>query len=181
MARSSRMCGRAGASRPDASSFRRGGRKRGKCTASGWTPAFEGRRVRGQIAREHRRLGLAVEDLAPQPLARQRHADDAGQALPARPRLRLARGSERGQRHHLDLGAGKLGARDGLVGEQAQDRLQPVVAGVVQVVGLGGREQQAIDAAGQDARQPRMRAGLEALEHGFERALQVVDGVGRRS
>ena len=56
-------------------------------------------------------------------------------------RLRLARRPQRGQRQHLHLGAGKSRARDGPVGDQAQDRLQPVVAGVVQVVGLGGGEQ----------------------------------------
>ena len=65
---------------------------------------------------------------------------------------------QRGQRHHLHLGAGERRARDGLVGDQAQDGLQPVVAGVVQVVGLGGGEQQPVDAARQDGGQPGVGA-----------------------
>ena len=53
---------------------------------------------------------------------------------------------------HVDLGAGEIGARDGAVGEPAHDRLQPVVAFVMQMVGLGRGDQDAVDAAREPGR-----------------------------
>ncbi len=54
----------------------------------------------------------------------------------------------------------------------AQDRLEPVVAGGVDVVGLGGGEQQLVDAAHEQRDEPALtsRRGTRA-EHGFQRAL----------
>ena len=60
--------------------------------------------------------------------------------------LGLAGGAQRGEGHDVDAGAGVGCAADGAVGQQAQDRFEAVVAGVVQVIGLGGGEQQAVDA-----------------------------------
>ena len=95
-------------------------------------------------------------------------------------RLRLARRPERGQRHRLHLGAGERGALDGLVGDQPQDRLQPVVAGVVQVVGLGGGEQQPVDAARERCADSQVLApGRKHLRIASMRALQVGERVAR--
>ena len=136
----------------------------GRCVSGGRDGRTGASRLAGSSGRSPGNTAasaLPSNTLRAQPLARQRHADDAGQPLPARARLRLARGPQRGQRHHLDLGAGEGGARDRLVGDQAQDGLQPVVAGVVQMVGLGGGEQQAVDAAARGCRRARCwrRAG----------------------
>ena len=66
------------------------------------------------------------------------------------------------------------GARDGLLGQQAQDRLQPVVAGVMQVVGLGGGEQQPVDAARQDGSTASVLApGRKQREDRLHGALQI--------
>ena len=180
MARSSRMCGKAGVSSASGLELQ-AWRAKARETArrAGDASGLQGGWILGQIAGENGGLGGPVEDLAAQPLAGQRNADDARQALPARSGFCFPRRSQGGKRHHLDLRARKLGARDGLLRQKAQDGLQPVVAGVVQVVGLGGSKQQAVDAAGENARQPCMRAGPEALEHGLERVLQVGDGCRR--
>ena len=52
----------------------------------------------------------------------------------------------RGDRQHIDLGADVLRPRDGALDEQAKDRLQPVVARVMQMIGLRRGEQDAVDA-----------------------------------
>ena len=119
MARSSRMCGRA--RRLARAAVEREARRAeaqemhgvGQGIASAGSPGSAGR-----SPGKHGGLGAAVEHLATEPLAGQRHADDAGQPLPARARFRLARRPQRGERHHLDLGAGKLGARDRLLGQK---------------------------------------------------------------
>ena len=83
-------------------------------------------------------------------------ADDRRQAARLPAQHRLARGAHRGERDHLDLGAGERRPRDGAFGEPAQDRLQPVVAGVVQLVGLGGGEQDPVGARAETARSARL-------------------------
>ena len=87
---------------------------------------------------------------------------------------------QRGQRHHLHLSPGKRRPRDGLVCDQPQDGLQPVVAGVVEMVGLGGGEQQPIDAAGEDAGEPGVGPRPEASEDRLHAALQVGERAGPR-
>ena len=52
------------------------------------------------------------------------------------------------------------------------------MAGVVQMVGLGGGKQQAVDAPRQDAGEPGVGAGAEAPEHGLHGALQVGERAG---
>ena len=47
---------------------------------------------------------------------------------------------------HVDIGAGEVRPRHGAVGQPPHDRLQPVMAFMVQVVGLGRGEQDAVDA-----------------------------------
>ena len=134
-------------------------------------------RVDGQIAGEHRRLGLAVEHLAADALARHRHADDARQPFVADLGVGLARRPQSGERLHADLRAGVRSAAHGAIGDDAQDRLQPVVAGGMDVVRLGGGEQQLVDAAHEQRAQPVAGAGAEHAQDGLERALQVDDGV----
>ena len=134
-------------------------------------------RVHRQVAGEHRRLGLAVEHLAADALARHRHADDARQQFVADLGVGLARRPQGGERLHADLGAGIRGAAHGALGDEAQDRLEPVVARGVDVVGLGGGEQQLVDAAHEQRAQPVGGAGAEHAQDGFERALQIDDGI----
>ena len=177
MARSSRMCGSAGSSPEGVSRLTRGGRNSRKCTLS----AAAALQRRARAGSPHPPAGRP-ETPPPRP-CRRRSCPRAARRAAARRRcraasggragLRLARGPERGERHHLHLGARERRARDRRVRDQPQDRLQPVVAGVVQVIGLGGREQQAVDAARQDGRQPGVRAGPEALQDALDGALQV--------
>jgi len=138
----------------------------------------QARRIFRQIARKYRGLGAAVVTLAAQALAGQGYADNAGQPLPALACLRLARRPERGQRHRLHLRSGKCSSRDGLVGQQPHDRLEPVVAGVMEMVGLGGGEQQPVDPAGKHAGEPCVGAGPEAFEDRLHAALQIGERTG---
>ena len=94
IARSRRMCGSAGSSPEGVSSVTRGGRKRRKCTlastrlpSTGMGTARQARRVLRQVAREHRGLRAAVEQLgAPgaRPAAARRRCT-AGAAGPGAP------------------------------------------------------------------------------------------------
>ena len=153
-----------------------GGRKRTKrqsLSASGSAERFarqRRRRIVGQPAGEHRRLGDAVEHLAVDALARFGRADDRRQALAAVADLGFARRAHRGERDDVDLGAEPFGARDGAAGHQLQRRLEPVVVGVVQMVGLGRGEQDAVDARPEDRPEPRGAAGAEGVHHAVERA-----------
>ncbi len=72
-------------------------------------------RVFGQFAGKDRRLGDAVEDLAAQPLALFRHADDRGKRFAGVADLGFARRADGGERDDVDLGADALGAGDRLV------------------------------------------------------------------
>jgi hypothetical protein len=62
-----------------------------------------------------------------------------------------------GERDHVDASAGHVGAGDGAIDHAPQDRLQPVVARGMEMVGLGGGEQNAVGAWAQqraDNRRP---------------------------
>ena len=122
---------------------------------------------------KHRRLGDAVEDLSVQFLARLGNADDRIQRLAGMANLRLAGGADRGQRDDVDFGADPFGARDRLGGQDAQDRLQPIVAGMVQVVGLGRGEQDAVDAGAEDRGERRGAPGAKRAQHLGERVFQI--------
>ncbi len=52
-------------------------------------------------------------------------------------------------------------------------RLEPVVVGVVQMVGLGRGEQDAVDARPEDRAEPRGAAGAEGVHHAVERGLEI--------
>ena len=67
----------------------------------------------------------------------------------------------------------KFGAGDGAVGEPPHDRLQPVVALMMQMVGLGRGDQDAVDAAREQVGEEAAAAGPEAGEDLGHRALQV--------
>ena len=59
---------------------------------------------------------------------------------------RFARRAHRRERDHIDRRLFVVGARCGTGDDAAQDRLQPVVAGMMQMIGLGGGEQDAVGA-----------------------------------
>ena len=130
-------------------------------------------RVGRQFAGKHRRFGDAVEDLAADRLALFRHADDGVERLAAGPDLSLAGGADRGERDDVDLGPDPFGARDRLCRQGAQDRLQPVMARMVQMVGLGRREQDAVDAGAEDRGEPRGASGAEGAHDVGERVLEI--------
>ena len=58
------------------------------------------------------------------------------------------------------------------VDEEAQERVEPVVVGVVDVIGLGGGEQHPVGARREQARQQGVAAGAEGHQHLVERLLQ---------
>ena len=92
------------------------------------------------------------------------------------PDRRLARRPHRGERHHVDLGAGEFGARDRPFGDAGEDAFEPIVARVVEMIGLGGGEQDAVDARAKDAAEPGAASGAEAIEDRGQRIFQVAQG-----
>ena len=156
-----------------------GGRKRRKrqsFSASGSaiaSPANTALRIGRQFAGKHRRLGLAVENLAVEPLARLRHADDRIHRRAAMANLRFARRTDRGERDHVDRRADAFGARDRTRRQQAQDILQAIMAGMMQMVGLGRREQDAVDARAEHRRKQRRAAGAKGLQHFGQRVFEI--------
>ena len=59
----------------------------------------------------------------------------------------------------------------------AQDRFQPVVARGMDVVGLGGGEQELVDAAAEERASHELLPEAEHAQHAVERVLQVGDGL----
>ena len=98
-----------------------------------------------------------------------------GRVSPLLRHRRLARGAHRGQRQHLDPGAGEAGAFAGARHHAAEDRFQPVVVAVMELVGLGGGEQDAVDAARHQTGQPVGAAEPEGGEDRGKRGLEVGD------
>ena len=86
------------------------------------------------------------------PLARRRGPDDRRQAAVLAADQGFARGADRRKRDHIDLGAGIAGARDGAFRHLLEDGLEPVMGGVVQLIGFGRGEQDAIGARAKTAR-----------------------------
>ena len=93
-----------------------------------------------------------IEHLCAQSLALERRADDAWQFLAVTGDFGLTRGPQRGKRQRLDFGAAELGTHTGAARQLTEQRLEPVVRRMMQVVGLGGRKQDTIDAPGHQSR-----------------------------
>ncbi len=109
----------------------------------------------------------------PDRFARERRADDRRQFVaPARDR-RLARRAYRRERDDVDRGAGEFRALDRALGHAREEALEPVVAHVMQVVGLGGGEQDAVDARAEQRAGKRRAAGAEGGEDRGERAFEI--------
>ena len=85
----------------------------------------------------------------------------------------LARGAHRGERQHVDGGAGEWRALDGALDEAGEDRLEPVMVAVVEVIGLGGGEQDAVDPPRHQPAQPAGPAEPEGGEDLGERLLEI--------
>ena len=58
-------------------------------------------------------------------------------------------------------GAGEFRALDGALGHARKEALQPVVVRVMQMIGLGGGEQDAVDARPEQRARERRAAGAE--------------------
>ena len=91
------------------------------------------------------------------------------------PDLSLARGADRGERDDVDLGPDPFGARDRPRRQGPQDRLQPVVARMMQMVGLGRREQDAVDAGAEDRGEARGASGAERAHDVGQRVLEIAE------
>lgn len=126
-----------------------------------------------QFARKDRGLRLAVEDVVTHPLARLRDAGDGAQGLPTLADRRLSCSADGSQRHSADPSAGSLGAARGAVHEEAQDRIEPVVIRVMDVVGLGRGEEDPIGAGRKQAGEQRVASDPEGHKHVIECVLQL--------
>ena len=127
----------------------RGGRKRTNCSPSRRGVGHAARRAGPPAGRRETRRprSLPSNTLPPRRSPGIGTPTMHGKQLVADLRFGLARRPQRGERLHIDLGAGVGRAPHGPLGDDAQDRLQPVVARGVNMVGLGGGEQQLVDAA----------------------------------
>ena len=135
-------------------------------------------RIGRQFAGKDGRFGDAIEGLPPNRLALFGHADDGVERLVARPDLSLAGGADRRQRDDVDLRPDPFRARDRFRRERAQDRLQPVVALMMQMVGLGRREQDAVDAWSEDRSEIGRASGAEGAHDFGQRILEILDRSG---
>ena len=97
--------------------------------------------------------------------------------------LGLARRTHRGKRDDIDLGADRLDPCDGLGRQMPQNRFQPVMACVVQMIGLGRGEKNFIDLrpeeGGQNIAAPRPEGGQNIGQGSFEIAHRGGAGVQR--
>ena len=101
--------------------------------------AFEHRlRSLRRSSPEDRGLGLAVEDLAADTLARLRCSGDGLKRIPALAYV-VSRSRQPGERHRPDACARGFGAARGARDEEAQQRLEPVMARVMDVIRLRSR------------------------------------------
>ena len=131
-------------------------------------------RIVGKIAGEHGGLGRAIEGLGSRRFAGNRHADDRGQPFAPAHHDRLAGRPHRSERDGVDRGAGEPGAPGRALGHASEDAFQPVVVEMMQLVGLGRGEQDAIDARAEQVAQPRAPSAAEAVEDRGQRAFEVV-------
>ncbi len=79
--------------------------------------------------------------------------------------LGLACCPDRRERDDIDLGADRLDACDGLGCQMPQDRFQPVVACVVQVIGFGRGEKNLVDLRPEQGRQQIAAPRPEGCQH----------------
>ena len=105
-------------------------------------------------------------------------ASSAGLAMAAD--LGLARRPHRGERDDIDLGADRLDAGDGPRGEVPQDRLEPVVARMVQMIGLGRGEKDLVDLRPEQGRQEVAAARAKRRQHVGHGDFEVAHGGGSR-
>ena len=152
-----------------------GGRKRRNCTrwrGTALSPASSAAFVSAEDRLETARFLARHRNSRPsRRLAGKRRPGDAAQqpaALSLASTSRVARMAASAARLHRC--AGKLRSVYGVLHQQPQDGLQPVVAGVMDVVRLGRGEQDAVDPLAENAGQPAIRAGAEAVQDRGERA-----------
>ena len=147
-ARSSRMCGSGGASPSTPGGSRRGGRKRTKCRPAGAASGFK-----ASCGLAGRSPGNTAASVLPSNTLPPMRSPGIGtptmhgsHSLPTLASVsRVARNAA--SACTPTSAPASAGAAHGPIGDDAQDRFQPVVAGGVDVVGLGGGEQQLVDAA----------------------------------
>src|SRR5579883_2693192 len=115
-----------------------------------------------QLAGIDSRLRVSVEDLAVDMLSFEGRTDDGFErgAVGAAD-LGLACRPHRGKRDDIDLGANRLDPRDGLAGQVPQDRFEPVMVGVMQVIGLGRGKKDFVDLGLEQSGQKIAAAGPE--------------------
>ena len=166
-----------GAKPPDGSVTGSGGRKRTKRTSSGCAcgclSAVSG--LAGRSPGKMAKASLPSKLRRADGLARQRIADDAGELLAVSLGDAFARRADGGERERLHLSACIMRASHRVVGEQSEDRLKPVMARVMEMIGLGRGEHDAVDARREQARPQAVRSGPEAVEDLGHGAFEVGD------
>ena len=123
------------------------------------------RRVVGEVAGVERGLTAALEPTA----------DDIDLAAVAGDGL-LDGGAEARDRERARRRARELRAGAGVADQRLGDGGEAGVLAVVEIVGLGGGEEDAVDPPPEDRRQPRARPRAEAGEDLGHRRAQVLDG-----
>ena len=82
----------------------------------------------------------------------------------------------RGEGEDVDAGAGEAGGVHGAGDDAAEDRLEAVMVAVMEMVGLGRRKEDAVDAAGHQAGQPVGAAKAIGRQDRGQRRLEVGNG-----
>ena len=176
MARSSLICGSTGeAPKPSATRGRRPEAE--ELHAAGpelLEPGLIGTvRRRREVAGKQRDFRAAIETAAIQAFARKRRSGDAGEPAARSAHLDLPRRADGGERGGLHRGAGKQRPVDGTLHQPLENCLEPVVARMVDVVGLGRGEQDAVDPLAENGGEPAIRAGTETIQDRPQRPLKV--------
>ena len=177
MARSRRIFGN-GAKPPEGRGTGSGGLKRTKriSPSSVCQPFKAASGIGGKVAGKDREFLVAVEMALADRFAGQRVSDDAGKPLAAPSRFAFAGCAYGGERQHLHLGARIFGPCHRPAGELGEDRLEPVMAVMMEVIGLGGGQHDAVDARPEQARPQAVRSGSETFEDLGHGAFEVGDG-----
>ena len=128
-----------------------------------------------QITRKDRGVASAIEDGITDPLACERCADDARKALAIFFDLRFARRTQSRKCEGLYFSA-RVACAIAWPGRQVrQDRLEPVMARLVQMISFGGGNQNAVDPPWHDGREPRGGPRFEARQDARQRRLEIGD------
>src|ERR1700704_384569 len=131
-------------------------------------------RIIRQIAWKGRNLGLAVEDLHACNFAGCRCPQDRGQFVAAALHLGFAGGADRSQRNDVDIGSGALGVRCGLGDRSPQHRLETIMARMVQMIGLGGGKQDAINSRPEQIAKESAAPDPETIQNSRQCRFKVV-------